>query len=1172
MGIVGQYEGISQYTYTGQQVELTNPYFDSIIAQVDNAFLNQGTSNGRVSNLCQINEVIYLSGNFTQIGSIDTPGSLAKLNASSGEIEALNNSLNGTIHTLYCDAATNTIYAGGNFTYNNQTGAATYNISSSTWSIPLFGGFPEGSNIKSIIAFNDSIVYGGSFTGLANTSLIGSSTGDNSTLFNSQRISFNLANIFGDGTASNNNPKSITCPSDNSDWVMEPNRVGSWNAIWPFYFNPTVLKLYNLNDGSNGASIFRVRSFPSNGIMNLTYINKTTNTPEYCDAWCPLPQSSKEKFLEFGFVNTIGMNGLQIEILDYYGAYGGLGGVELFQNDAFTFANQSFNLQNSCDTNKFASSSILDGDFVSPNVSATTYITAEINEPSQISETAVIYQPNISMPGNYTFLLFTPGCLQDGSCSTRSGINVTIEANQQDEPTVLSLYETNQNDKYDVIYTGDVDQISDGFRPKITITPLRNQQLPLTFVADKLQVIPNSVNTKSVVVNSLFEYSPKNFTNGANIHSVGNTTINFAGSLLGKSATINALHAEENILYVGGNFTNTALGSNLFKIESGSFKNVSGNGLNGVVNGIESYNMDELLVYGKFTRPVASNINGTSNIALYHISDNEWAPLGRGTNGEVLTTARFDLNGTSMVGFSGDFSKVFSETSAISATDGFGLWVPSHNSWFADSSLYNVFLQARVSASSKFNSSFFYAGFIRYFQSSSSGASFVNSDFSLSPISFSFVSPDSNSSTLQRRNTILDTSQNTINAGVFANSSFSVFAGHFEAEANGSTYSNLIMLNEKQVQGLPNNTIDKSSVFHQLYVRNNILYAGGQISGQINSNSISGLVFFDLATNTYTSSQPPGISGGQEIVTSLQARPNSDQLIVAGSFLQAGGLTCTSFCIYDLSVNRWYSPSPGLSGLISSMEFIGGDIVLFAGDITLNNTQVYLAQYNFKDSSFTTFGNMSTSLPGPVNSFVLNGNGLNSVFASGLDVSSGNSYISYWNGSSWNRIDSVIQPGSIVADLTVIELEKGHNPNSVLPNNQVLLVSGNLVLQDFGNASSVFFDGSSWQPAFITTKEDGTSGNINSFFSQSSKSYGQVSDKKYMKRGFVVLVSLAIAVGLTLLLIALGLLIAYIRRKRQGYVEAPSRVSETGMTETIPPATLFEEMSQAKPRTTKLTP
>lgn len=74
-----------------------------------------------------------------------------------------------------------------------------------------------------------------------------------------------------------------------------------------------------------------------------------------------------------------------------------------------------------------------------------------------------------------------------------------------------------------------------------------------------------------------------------------------------------------------------------------------------------------------------------------------------------------------------------------------------------------------------------------------------------------------------------------------------------------------------------------------------------------------------------------------------------------------------------------------------------------------------------------------------------------------------------------------------------------------------------------------------------------------------------------MKRGFVVLVALAIAVGLTLILIALGLLIAYIRRKRQGY-EAPSRVSETEMAETIPPEMLFEEMSHAQPRTTKLTP
>lgn len=336
MGVVGQYEGISQYTYSGQQNSVTESYYDSIIAQVDNSvFLNQGTTNGRVSNFCQINDLIYMTGNFTKIGSTDTPGGFASLNASSGDIASLGNDLNGTIFTLYCDSTNNTIYAGGNFTFLNQTGSAVYTPDNESWAVPSFGGFPDGSQVHAILPFNNNLIFAGSFDGLANKSYVGSSNGDNSTLLNSQRISFNTATIFADGTADGSNASSVVCPGPDSNWAMENNRVGSWNSLWPFYFNPTLIRLYNLQGSSNGVSIFRIRSFPSNGIMNLTYVNTTTNTAQYCDAWCTLPLSSDQEYVDFEFVNVIGMNGLQVEILDTYGSHGGFGGIELFQNGKF---------------------------------------------------------------------------------------------------------------------------------------------------------------------------------------------------------------------------------------------------------------------------------------------------------------------------------------------------------------------------------------------------------------------------------------------------------------------------------------------------------------------------------------------------------------------------------------------------------------------------------------------------------------------------------------------------------------------------------------------------------------------------------------------------------------------------------------------------------------------
>lgn len=834
--------------------------------------------------------------------------------------------------------------------------------------------------------------------------------------------------------------------------------------------------------------------------------------------------------------------------------------------DAFTFANQSYNKQN-CGVSTYSAISTLSGNFSAPDVSASTYITTDVTEASQLSAISVIYEPNITVSGNYTLLLFTPGCEQDGTCSSRSGINVTIEANSYDDATSLTLYETNVYDKYDTIYTGNMDKISDSFRPRVTLTPPKNQPVPFVFVADRLQLILNSVS-ETITINALFEFDSGNFTNiaeGSSALPVGNTTINSAGPFLGKSAMVNTLYANNDTLFVGGNFSSSEFGQNIVKIGT-SVQKAGNGGLNGHVNGIQNYSSDELVIYGSFDSLVNSTLEGVSNIALYNPSADSWSTIAHGTNGEVTHATSFDLNGTTTLGFSGNFTEVLSNTSnTISVDHGFGLWVTEENVWFDDSTFSKMFLQARLSASASYNNSMFYAGYIRYFSSSSSGAAFVNSDFSLSSTPFSFVSSNSsaNSSSLAKRASISTGGDNVINDGTFANASFSILGGHFTAKADGLVYSNLIMINDDIVSGFPNNTMDDSSIFHKLQVFNNILYAGGSISGTANSNNVSGLVFYDLAANAYSANQPPGISGGDDIVTSIQMRPNTDQLIVAGSFEQAGSLACPSFCVYDLSENRWYSPSPGLSGTVSSMEFIGNNLLVFAGDLTLNNTNVYLAQYNFLDSAFSTFGEQSTSLPGPINSFALNGNLVESVFASGTNSSSGDTYISHWNGSTWNRVDSVLQSGSVVSDLSILELESGHSSNSVLPSKEVLLVSGNIILDNFGNASSVFFDGSSWQPAFITTKADGTTGSVNSFFSQQSKSYGQVAAKKYMKRGFVVLVSLAIAIGLTFLLVTLGLVVAHIRRKRLGYTAAPNRVSEAEMAETIPPATLFEEMANS---------
>ena len=58
--------------------------------------------------------------------------------------------------------------------------------------------------------------------------------------------------------------------------------------------------------------------------------------------------------------------------------------------------------------------------------------------------------------------------------------------------------------------------------------------------------------------------------------------------------------------------------------------------------------------------------------------------------------------------------------------------------------------------------------------------------------------------------------------------------------------------------------------------------------------------------------------------------------------------------------------------------------------------------------------------------------------------------------------------------------------------------------------------------------------------------------------GFVVLIALAIALALIFFLVVLGIVIERIRRKREGYLPAPTQVYDKGgNVERIPPAYLF---------------
>lgn len=147
--------------------------------------------------------------------------------------------------------------------------------------------------------------------------------------------------------------------------------------------------------------MLRFLAFPLNGIMNLSYVDQD-GQKKYCDAFCPMPQGGSR---EFTFVNDIGMNSFQLDLLSFYGNHAGLSGVQMFHAERFTFADNQLNEGNGCSKNMTqATNATAQGDFSTQG----TYLTSSIDSQQQLDDTQVSFSPNASYSGNYTVRLFHP--------------------------------------------------------------------------------------------------------------------------------------------------------------------------------------------------------------------------------------------------------------------------------------------------------------------------------------------------------------------------------------------------------------------------------------------------------------------------------------------------------------------------------------------------------------------------------------------------------------------------------------------------------------------------------------------------------------------------------------------------------------------------------------------
>lgn len=1176
VALAGDFDGISLYQFEEQNEKpISTNGSEALLARMPNgAFAAVVQTDATIRTMCTfVNEGkmagVVMGGNFTSLGGMNSTA-IALFNPNTSSVTPLAG-LSGEVNSILCDEG-NTVYVGGSFTGGGSTNAIAW-VGTQGWTSLPFAGF-NGPVTSITKASNGHIIFGGSFTGLGNAST--------PIEQDSQIINLSSAN-FSSGASSStqgfSDPKNIVCKSNGTDgagntWLLQDQTPGYWEAAFGFGFQPTKLRLWNTHLDGRGTKTWRFTAHPLNGIMNFTYVDPATGQNASCTSECPLSNDKSVEFQDFHFVNVIGMNGFRIDISAWYGSGAGLNGMELFENDIFAYAMQDFN-EPACANLPFASTATTTGSWTaSPSYSSNSqYLTAQLSAPITNTSASVIFTPDIREAGHYSVNLYTPGCFQDSTCSTRGQVFISgrMTAEGDNGTFNASLYQTNNYDKYDQLYIGPVDASSTSFRPQITMTPLPGQSLQnMVMVAQKVgfQLINSTGGLRG-----LYEYDPKQVV--VNTSDFSSSAFNKLGASFTAGSAVKALAVSGDTTFIGGNFS-SSMAKNIVSINNkdSSVKALDG-GLDGEV--LAMYlNGTSLYVGGRFTATQDNATTDLNNFAVYDTSKDTWTPLGSGVDGRVLKMVSVTMNVTSttpevVIAVTGDFKQLnaFGNHPAVS-TNGFGVWVPSQGNWLRNLNLPvggmdGVLSSSIIGVPGGYD---LYGGAVVSSALGASGAATYSS--SLGPFPVKIQPSTSTTSSKTKRASLFNSTLSGVVTGAFDlnnNRNITILGGHFTARAtNGSTINNLVFIDGKNndtVTGL-GPEISEQSAFVALGVQGDNLFAGGDVSGTVNGAQVQGLISYNLATNKYNG-QPPPLTGGDGTVSAIAVRPDSQDVYVGGSFLSAGSLDCPAVCYFSTASGQWNPPGQNLDGTVNTLLWATTSKLIAGGNMTVNSTSsTSLAFYDPSRSTWDSYAG-SDKLPGPVDVVSAASSDGSQLWVAGT-ATNGSVYLMRHDGNDWTSAGQTLEPGTNIRGLQMFSLTKDHDSTPLVAANQALMLTGSVVLAGFGSASAVLFNGTSFEPFALTTNTGNTAGALSHMFTERQNFF--TDDNHHMKLVFVVLIGLAIALALILLLILAGLLLDRIRKKREGYMPAPTSMYDRGSgMQRIPPEELLGQLGR-NPRQT----
>jgi hypothetical protein len=1182
IALVGDFDGISLYQFEGQnQNGFSTNGSQSVLSQFPNGgFANLASADAGIQAMCSFimqdgtMAGVVIGGNFTSLGGMESQG-VAMFNPNTSAIVPLTG-LSGQVSALLCDEDTNTVYVGGSFKGANSTNAIAW-VGTAGWTNLPFAGF-NGPVTTISKASNGHIIFGGSFSGLGNA------TGPN--LPDQQVINISGANITAGSSSTTDgfsDPKNIVCKTGGVDgsgdtWLLADKTPGFWDAQFGFGFQPTKLRLWNTHQDGRGTKTWRFTAHPINGIMNFTYIDPATGQNASCSSECPLSSNTSVPFQDFRFVNVIGMSGFRVDISDFFGNGGGLNGIELFENDIFAYAIDNFN-EPTCASIETASSATFTGPWkVTPShQSVSEYLSVTVTDSENPS---VTFLPDIKQSGNYSVNMYTPGCIQDNSCSIRGRINITGKMSGSTNAAFSSdIYQTNNFDKYDQIYFGYIEAGSSSFRPSVTLSPIPGQKIAnLSIVAQRVGF---TLISSSGGLNNIFEWDPAKLV--VDTADFVNSTYDQAGVGLGTGSGVTVMETGGSTTFVGGNFTTSTI-KNIFSIGDSGSTPLSDGGLDGEVASM-FLNGTTLYVGGSFTKSGNGGTTGLNNIAAYDTSKNSWSALGAGVSGEVSNIVPLKMNITAnkpetVITFTGDFDQIlaFGSNKSVAVT-GFAVWVPSQSNWLQNLNAATADINGQLTAALDLPGGALFAGSLSSSQVSANGAVALASD-ALSTLPVRIQSPPAQSS-LSKRATGNQNLSGVATGLFYENGSrnVTILGGHFTATAsNGSDINNLIFINGSNsdtVTGTGSGLSTDSTVL-ALAAQEDTLYAGGSLTGTVNGANVNGLISYNLATSTFNK-QPPALTGDGVSVNAISVRPSTSDVYVGGTFSSAGSLACPGLCVFSTTVSQWNRPGSNLEGVANAMVWGSSNSLTVGGSLKVDGGSVSLATFDAKAQTWTAF-NGADQVPGPVTALAAANSDASDLWVAGTS-SNGSAFLMKHSGGAWNTVGDVLGSGSIIRGIQVLSLTKSHSSSDLLSGSQTLMITGAINVPNFGNASSVLFNGTTFTPFALTSSSSNSGGSLSQMFSQQQNifskkrttpilSYRAVLTTligKGLKVGFIVLIALAVSLALIFLIVVAGYIFERIQRRREGYQPAPTSSFDRGnFMSRVPPQELFSSLGQGR--------